>query len=54
MMMNVLAGVAAWMVAAIGLGLMFGRAMHGYAVNGQPERARLTDTDSTPSYTRAA
>ena len=32
MMMNLLTGVALWMVAAVALGLLFGRAMHGYGV----------------------
>jgi hypothetical protein len=54
MMMNVLAGLGVWTVVAVGLGLVFGLAMHGYAVTELPARAPLTDTGTTPPYRQAA
>lgn len=54
MMMNVLAGLAVWMIASLGLGLLIGLAMHGYSVNELPVRPPLADTGTTPSYPRAA
>jgi len=32
MMMDLLTGLAVWMAAAVALGLLIGRAMHGYGV----------------------
>ena len=54
MMMNVLSGLALWTVASVGLGLMFGLAMHGYAVGEMPARAPLADSGTTPPYRQAA
>lgn len=53
MMMNVLAGLAVWMVVSVGLGLLFGLAMHGYAVD-ESARTPLADTGSTPPCRQAA
>ena len=56
MMMNVLAGLAVWMVASVGLGLAIGVATHGYAVAELPARPPLTPMTGTdsPSFPQAA
>ena len=54
MMMHLLTGLAVWMAASVALGLMFGRAMHGYAVSLVPARAPLRETEEKPPYERAA
>jgi hypothetical protein len=54
MMMNLLAGFAVWMLAALGLGLTIGLAMNGYAVRELPARPQLAGSDTTPSYPQAA
>ena len=53
MIMNVLSGLAVWMVASLGLGLLIGLAMHGYGVTELPERRPLAGADS-PSFPQAA
>jgi len=54
MVMNLLTGLAVWMVAAVALGLLIGRAMHGYTVTYRPAPAPLVDADVTPLYEQAA
>jgi hypothetical protein len=53
MMMNVLTGLAVWMVASVGLGLLIGLATRGYAVAELPARPSLAGSN-TPSFTQAA
>ena len=50
MLMHILTGLTVWMVAAVALGLLIGRAMHGYAVVPMPP----ADADVMPLYERAA
>jgi hypothetical protein len=54
MVMHLMTGLAVWMVAAIALGLLLGRAMHGYAVTYQPAPVPIEDAEVRPLYERAA
>jgi uncharacterized membrane protein YecN with MAPEG domain len=54
MMMHLVTGLAVWMVAAVALGLLLGRAMHGYSVTYQPVPVPVADAEVTRLYERAA
>ena len=54
MMMNFLTGLAIWMAVSVALGLVFGRVMHGYAVNQLPVPVPLAEPEELPSYKQAA
>jgi uncharacterized membrane protein YecN with MAPEG domain len=54
MMMNLLTGVALWMVAAVALGLLFGGAMHGYGVARQPVPVPLAEAEGQSAFQWAA
>jgi uncharacterized membrane protein YecN with MAPEG domain len=54
MMMHLLNGVALWMVAAVALGMFFGRAMHGYGVRRQPVPLRLAEAKGHSPFDWAA
>jgi len=54
MVMHLLTGLAVWMVAAAALGLLLGRAMHGYTIAYRPVPVPVADPDVRPVYERAA
>jgi uncharacterized membrane protein YecN with MAPEG domain len=54
MVMHLVTGLAVWMVAAVGLGLLLGRAMHGYTITYQPVPVPVADIEVRPRYERAA
>jgi hypothetical protein len=54
MVMHLLTGLAVWMVAAVALGLLIGRAMHGYAVAYRFALVPLAEADRTRLHGRAA
>ena len=54
MMMHLLTGVALWMVASVGLGLLFGRAMHGYGVRRQLVPVPLAEVPEQAPFEWAA
>ncbi len=53
MLTHLLTGLAVWTMASVGLGLVVGRVMHGYAVAEPPARPPLLDAEPA-SYPRAA
>ena len=54
MVMHLVTGLTVWMVAAVALGLLLGRAMHGYSVTYRPVPVPVADAELTPLYERAA
>ena len=54
MVMHLLTGLAVWMVAAVALGLLLGRAMHGYTIVYRPAPTPVVDAEVSPLYERAA
>ena len=52
-LLTLLTGLGIWMAAAVGLGLMLGHAMHGYAVADPAAPAPLKDADN-PGFRQAA
>jgi hypothetical protein len=52
--MMLLTGLAVWMVAAMILGLMFGRAMQGYAVKYEPVPVPVRTAARPSAYHQAA
>ena len=52
--MMLLTGLAVWMVAAMVLGLMFGRAMQGYTVKYAPVPVPLRRATGPSAYDQAA
>jgi hypothetical protein len=54
MLMKLLAGLAVWMFAALGLGVIVGRAIRGYAASELPAGSQRAGSDVKPSSPRAA
>jgi len=52
-LLTLLTGLGIWMVLAVGLGLLLGCAMRGYAVAEVPPPAPLADAPE-PTYRQAA
>jgi hypothetical protein len=52
--MVLLTGLAVWMVAAMVLGLMFGRAMQGYTVKYEPVPVPVRTAAGPSTYNQAA
>jgi hypothetical protein len=54
MLMKLLTGLAVWMLAALGLGVIVGRAIRGYAASELPAGSQQAGSDVKPSNPRAA